>query len=246
MFQVVIRKILINWVINVIILLQYISYQSKSREYIVFAKPSRLTAALWGSRLRFITSSGVIMTRLHNASSRASALHLKKIKIQSFQVPTKWMGTYQNIYELLQQNSYMRSSAVILRWNLALSSFGTDESISFPLANSIFPRWSIAATTLKIASWERAREKSEGGPSYLNVTNKLKLSLKRMNLFLVTYPNNFHCSPCGKIIMCITYTNQVIAIWLVKIVKWFRVSQLVLLNFLLTLTTLDEFSNEVR
>ena len=155
-----------------------------------------------------------------------------------------------DISKLLQQNSYMRRSAVILRWNLALSSFGTDESISFPLANSILPRWSIAATTLKIASWEREREReresSEGGPSYLFVINQLKLSLKRMNLFLVTYPNNFHCSPCGKIIMRIAYTNQVIAIWLVKIVKWFRVSQLVLLNFLLTLTTLDEFSNEVR
>lgn len=93
---------------------------------------------------------------------------------------------------------------------------------------------------------ERERESSEGGPSYLFVINQLKLSLKRMNLFLVTYPNNFHCSPCGKIIMRIAYTNQVIAIWLVKIVKWFRVSQLVLLNFLLRLTTLDEFSNEVR
>ena len=67
-----------------------------------------------------------------------------------------------------------------------------------------------------------------------------------MNLFLFAYPNNVHCSPCGKIIMCITYANQFIAIWLVKIVKWFGVSQLVLLNFLLTLITFDEFSNKVR
>lgn len=34
----------------------------------------------------------------------------------------------------------IKSSAVVLRWNQDFSSFGTDESISFPLANSMFPR----------------------------------------------------------------------------------------------------------
>lgn len=60
------------------------------------------------------------------------------------------------------QNSYMSSSAVILRWNLACSSFGTDESTSFPLVKTILPRWRIAATTLKIASYKREREREEG------------------------------------------------------------------------------------
>ena len=34
---------------------------------------------------------------------------------------------------------YISSSAVVLRWNLAWSSLGTDESTSFPLEKSIFP-----------------------------------------------------------------------------------------------------------
>ena len=48
----------------------------------------------------------------------------------------------------------MRSSAVIWRWNLDCSSSRTDESVSSDFANLMFPRWRIAATTLKIASWE--------------------------------------------------------------------------------------------
>lgn len=59
-------------------------YQSNNREYMVLAKPSRLTVAPRGSRLLLITSSGVIMTRLHNASSSASGSHLcinRRVKI---------------------------------------------------------------------------------------------------------------------------------------------------------------------
>jgi len=48
--------------------------------------------------------------------------------------------------------AYFRSSAVTLRWNLDFSSLMTEESISSPFANSIFPRCKIAAITLKIAS----------------------------------------------------------------------------------------------
>jgi hypothetical protein len=52
-------------------------YQSNRREYIVFANPSLLTVAPSGSRLLFITSSGVTITRLRSASSSADASHLK-------------------------------------------------------------------------------------------------------------------------------------------------------------------------
>lgn len=48
---------------------------------------------------------------------------------------------------------YLSNSAVVLRWNIDLSSLITEESISFPLENSILPKWRIAATTLNIASW---------------------------------------------------------------------------------------------
>lgn len=68
-----------------------------------------------------------------------------------------WKGKQEKNYgDLL--SSYMRSSAAVLRWNWAWSSFGIDESTSFPLANSILPMWRIAATTLKIASWDRGRD----------------------------------------------------------------------------------------
>lgn len=62
---------------NLIICWIQVTNQSNNREYIVFAKPSRLIVALWGSRLLLITSSGVIMTRLHNASSNAAVSHLR-------------------------------------------------------------------------------------------------------------------------------------------------------------------------
>lgn len=45
---------------------------------------------------------------------------------------------------------YIRSSAVVWRWNTEASSARTDESSSD--LNLTFPRWRIAATSLKIAS----------------------------------------------------------------------------------------------
>lgn len=51
-------------------------YQSNKREYKVFARPSLLIVAPWVSRLLLIISSGVIIIRLHNASSSPWASHL--------------------------------------------------------------------------------------------------------------------------------------------------------------------------
>lgn len=139
------------------------------------------------------------------------------------------------IIEKLQ--SHMRRSAVIWRRNLDSSSFKIDESLSSPSAKSMLPRWRIAATTLKIASWERERERDviPGFTAFIRLTyadnNWLDPQQKHYLLFL-TYSNNIHGSLSGEIIMSITYTNQFIAIWLIKIVKWFRVSQLVSLFLL--------------
>jgi len=47
---------------------------------------------------------------------------------------------------------YIRSSAVVSRWNLESLSARTDESVSSDFSNLMFPRWRIAAITLKIAS----------------------------------------------------------------------------------------------
>lgn len=119
--------------------------------------------------------------------------------------------------------SYMRSSAAIWRWNLDLSSFRIDESISFPLANSTFPRWRIAATTLKIASWQRKTSYSNFTLFISNdATNKLRNP--RLYLVLLTYSHNIHSSPSGKIVLSITYTDKFIATWLIQIVKRFRTS----------------------
>jgi len=52
------------------------AYQSNKREYSVLANPSLLTAAASGSRLLFITSSGVTITRLSRASSSEVTSHL--------------------------------------------------------------------------------------------------------------------------------------------------------------------------
>ncbi|WVZ01007.1 hypothetical protein V8G54_027076 [Vigna mungo] len=48
--------------------------------------------------------------------------------------------------------SHMNNSAAVWRWKSDLSSFNFEESTSFPLTKSMFPRWRIAATTRKIAS----------------------------------------------------------------------------------------------
>lgn len=51
-------------------------------------------------------------------------------------------------------SAYINSSAAVLRWNQEFSSLGSEESVSFPFLNSMFPKWSIAATTRKIDSWK--------------------------------------------------------------------------------------------
>ena len=142
------------------------------------------------------------------------------------------------IIENLQ--SHMRRSAVIWRWNLDSSSFKIAESLSSPLAKSMLPRWRIAATTLKIASWERERERERGiitgFTAFICLTyaaNKCFIPQQKQYLLFLTYSNNIHGSLSGEIIMSITYANQFIAIWLIKIVKWFRVSQLVFLFLLI-------------
>lgn len=110
-------------------------------------------------------------------------------------------------------SSYMRSPETILRWNLDLSSFITDESISFPLAKSILPRWRIAATTLKIASWRKESEdKRVHNFNYINTCWK-------EYLLLFSDSNNIHSSPSGKVVLCVTHTNQIKALRLIKIME---------------------------
>lgn len=128
------------------------SYQSNKREYIVLAKPSLLTVAAWGSRLLLMISSGVIITRLRSASSNEGGSHLKQDQLIC-KLNMKMTSKPNHIS--MKVHSYMRSSAVIWRWNWDCSSFKTAESLSSSFAKLILPRWRIAATTLKIASWER-------------------------------------------------------------------------------------------
>lgn len=52
----------------------------------------------------------------------------------------------------MQKVAYIKSSDAVLKWNQDLSSSGSDESVSMPLTNSMFPKWRVAATTRKIAS----------------------------------------------------------------------------------------------
>jgi hypothetical protein len=56
------------------------------------------------------------------------------------------------------QYTYISSSATVLRWTIDFSSLNLEESISFPLEKLMFPRWRIAATTLKIASLRSERD----------------------------------------------------------------------------------------
>lgn len=77
------------------------------------------------------------------------------------------MQTYQPVHLLvceclsMKLLSYMKSSAAVLRWNQDFSSLGMDESVSFPFANSTFPRCRIAATTRNIASWNGVKNKEK-------------------------------------------------------------------------------------
>jgi hypothetical protein len=136
---------------------QRASYQLNKWEYIVLAKPSLLTVAPWGSRVFLIISSGVIITRLHSASSNAWGSHLRKGQDQQIQHMQKKRKYLMMIIAKLW--SHMRRSAVIWRWNLDSSSSTIAESLSSPLAKSMLPRWRIAATTLNIASCKRERER---------------------------------------------------------------------------------------
>lgn len=82
---------------------------------------------------------------------------------------------------------------------------------------------------------ERERDIIPGFTEFIRLTYADKKWLdpqQKHYLLFLTYSNNIHGSLSGEIIMSITYTNQFIAIWLIKIVKWFRVSQLVSLFLL--------------
>ena len=70
--------------------------------------------------------------------------------------------------------------------------------------------------------------------TFMGSTYRMKYCWPRdkLYLFLFTYSNYVHSSPCFKIFFCIIYTNQLIAIRLIKIVKCSGISKLVLVNFL--------------
>jgi len=125
-------------------------YQSNNLEYTVFDKASRLKAAASGSRGLVMLPSGVTMTRLQSESSSAFASHLninmlRETVVEAYELYRFWWA-YQSLY--------MNNSAAVWRWKSDLSSFNLEESTSFPLTKSMFPRWRIAATTRKIASCE--------------------------------------------------------------------------------------------
>lgn len=126
----------------------------------------------------------------------------------------------------------MSSSDVILRWNVDCSSFRDDESASSPLENSIFPRWRMAATTLKIASCGDKRQKKISR-SYIAI-NRWSENCKEetVNLFFFTYSNYIHSSSSSKILLCIIYTIKFVAARLVEIAKWLRIPQFKPLNIL--------------
>lgn len=127
------------------------THQSNNLEYMILAKASLLRRAASGSRVFVIVSSRVTMIRLHRESSSDFSSHLQQ-KIMWIRMPTS--VTYRsNPLQSISRATYMRSSAAVLKWNQDFSSLGIDESISVPLANSIFPRCRMEATTRKIASY---------------------------------------------------------------------------------------------
>lgn len=62
---------------------------------------------------------------------------------------------------------------------------------------------------------------------------KFSSFLQKTDLFLFANSNNIHSSPCCKIIMSIAYTDKLVALGLVEIMKGLWMAQLVLFNFLL-------------
>lgn len=116
----------------------------------VFAKASRLKAAKSGSNGFVMLPSGVTMTRLQSESSSAFWSHLRrKITVALSEQANKLsLGDI-----ILDQSSNISSSAAVWRWYTDFSSFNLEESTSFPLMKSMFPRWRIAATTRNIASY---------------------------------------------------------------------------------------------
>ena len=123
---------------NVISFFRERTHQSNNLEYTIFARASRLRAAEFGSSHFVIVSSRVTITRLQRESSKAFSSHLDKSCCHQ-----PFNGAIilpKSAFHSKKLCTYMKSSAAVLRWNQDFSSLGTEESASFPFANSMFPR----------------------------------------------------------------------------------------------------------
>ena len=168
-------------------------------------------------------SPRVTMTRLQRESSRAFTSHLNrwityctslspqrhhywiffKKKEKNKNKNKKWemQRTWTSIR--YQTVAHIRSSAAVFIWDLDSLSFGSDESGSLPFVSSILPKWRIAATTLKIASWNRVKQTYQRKPNakVLNRVTRSQVGHKNVPLtyscylLIRTNSNNIHGPP---------------------------------------------------
>lgn len=184
----------------------------------VFAKASRLKAAKSGSNGFVMLPSGVTMTRLQSESSSAFWSHLRrKITVALSEQANKLsLGDI-----ILDQSSNISSSAAVWRWYTDFSSFNLEESTSFPLMKSMFPRWRIAATTRNIASY--CKKFSLFNQIYTEMSMNTCFcwcwSRKSDYLLFLTDSYNVHGISGFQILPCIINICYFVTVRLIKIVK---------------------------
>lgn len=126
---------------------------------------------------------------------------------------------------------YMKRSAAVCKWDRDFSSFGSEESSSFPSANSMFPKWRIAATIRKIASWKAYHEAKYGWGIALQVFFPFTTT-SDIYLFTGTDSHDIHCPSSFQVFFCIIYPIKLIAVRLIKIMVRPWIFQFVFLNIL--------------
>lgn len=162
------------------------------------------------------------MTRLHNASSKASASHLIQYWQTDWKVIEYHMDRSNNTKAFIHQKL---SSRFQVEFGFAIFRNGWVGFLSFGKIN-ITKMKNCSNNSENGFLKKDSIKKQKDRKQWFSILARTKLNPCLWNKYLifVTYSNNTHSSTGGEILMSIIYISQFIALWLVKVVKRFRIS----------------------
>lgn len=162
------------------------------------------------------------MRRLHNASSKASASHLIQCWQSYWKAVEYHMDRSNNKKASIPQkfsSCFQVEFGFVVFWNRWVN------FLSFGKINiTQMKNCSNNSENGFLKKDSTGKKKTKKQSFYILARTKLNSCVWKKYLIFFTYSNNAHSSTGGKILMSIIYISQFIALWLIKVVKQFRIS----------------------